>query len=264
MVEVVEQRAATSRLRWLSLHAPDLAREVRAGQLLMVRCTEPGTFDPLLRRALFVAACEPALGQVALLFAPDTDPGLRWLARVRPGDSLDVLGPLGRPFQLDTRTRSMVLVGEGVAVGALLMLARELLGRGGAATLLVAASDEMLLPPPFLLPADVEYQSTAGRAVDLLIQDTGAAKSPGQSGSRHSMAAWADQICAVLPHDQVARLRAVVQANRMRWERGFASVLIETVLPCGVGTCGVCQIALRKGLRLACVDGPVFDLRDCG
>ncbi|MDZ4717789.1 MAG: hypothetical protein SH847_04915 [Roseiflexaceae bacterium] len=251
IVEVVEQRVATGRLHWLSLHAPDLAREVRAGQMLMVRCTESGGYDPLLRRALFVAACEPALGQIALLFAPNDDLGLRWLARARPGDWLDVLGPLGRPFQLDPRTRSLVLLGEGPAVGALLMLAGELLSRGGAATLLVAASDETLLPPPFLLPADVEYQSHIGHVVDLL---------PDRDG--RTMVAWADQISAVLPDDQVPRLRDIVRAGRVRWDRGFASVLIDSRMPCGVGTCGVCQIALRKGQRLVCVDGPVFDLRD--
>lgn len=251
IVEVADQRVATSRLRWLSLHAPDLAREVRAGQLLMVRCNEPGGHEPFLRRALFVAACEPALGQVALLFAPEQDIGLRWLARVRPGDTLDLLGPVGYPFQLDPQTRSLLLVGEGPALGALLMLARDVLARGGAATLLAGASDPLLLPPPFLLPAAVEYQSISGRSVDLLSQPEG-----------RTMLLWADQLCAAIPSAQIPMLRDMVRSVRMRWERGFASALLETPLLCGIGSCHGCRVELRKGQRLACVEGPVFDVRD--
>jgi dihydroorotate dehydrogenase electron transfer subunit len=51
---------------------------------------------------------------------------------------------------------------------------------------------------------------------------------------------------------------------KYRWERGFASALLEGPLVCGVGACGVCAIELRRGMRLLCSDGPVFDLRDVG
>ena len=47
-----------------------------------------------------------------------------------------------------------------------------------------------------------------------------------------------------------------------RSERGFASVLLEGPLVCGVGACGVCAVETRKGMRMLCSDGPVFDLRD--
>src|SRR5512134_633115 len=123
---IADQRGATPRLRWLTLHAPELVREVRAGQYLLVRCAETGAYDPLLRRALFVAAAEPALGQIGLLYEP-ADAGLRWLARCRAGDTLDAIGPLGRPFTLGNRTRTLLLLGSGDGLPALLLLAREVL-----------------------------------------------------------------------------------------------------------------------------------------
>src|SRR5262245_64915801 len=104
--EIADQRAATPRLHWLTLHAPDLARGVRAGQYLLVRCAEQGSYDPLLRRPLFIAATEAALGQIGLLYAP-SERGLVWLSRGRGGDTLDVIGPLGRPFELNARTRNL-------------------------------------------------------------------------------------------------------------------------------------------------------------
>ena len=75
---------------------------------------------------------------------------------------------------------------------------------------------------------------------------------------------WADQICVALPGDQLPALRDTIRAVKFRWERGFASVLLEGPLVCGVGACGVCAVDLRRGTRMLCSDGPVFDLRDLG
>ena len=52
-----------------------------------------------------------------------------------------------------------------------------------------------------------------------------------------------------------------VEAVRLRGEAGFLYGLVsEELLPCGVGTCLACTVSTSAGLRLTCVDGPVFDL----
>jgi dihydroorotate dehydrogenase electron transfer subunit len=247
IVVVADQRAASPQLRWLTLHAPELAREVRGGHYLLVSCSDPDVRDPLLRRCVYVAAAEPALGQVGLLFAPRADRGLRWLARARAGDALDVIGPLGRPFGIEAGTRALLLVGSGATLGALLLLANEALARGASATLLAAADAPELLPPSFLLPDAIEYQSVVGLASEVY-------------AAQHIV--WADQIGAALPPSQVAALREAVRAARVRTQRGFARVLLDGEIVCGVGACGACALTLRAGKRLLCTDGPVFDLRD--
>ena len=278
---IADQRAVTPRLRWLTLHAPELARGVQAGQYLLVRCAEQGSYDPLLRRPLFIAAAEPALGQIGLLYEP-SERGLVWLSRGRAGDTLDVIGPLGRPFDLGGRTRNLLLVGAGPGLAALLLLARQGVARG-AVTLIAGASDSESLPPPFLLPGEVEYQTTVGAATDLLAGSAlGEADETRRQGDKEkkqkqsngslspalpvslSPLAWADQICAALPSDQLLALRAAIERVKFRWERGFAGALLEGPLVCGVGACGVCAVELRRGTRMLCADGPVFDLRDLG
>jgi dihydroorotate dehydrogenase electron transfer subunit len=258
---IVEQRVATGRLRWLTLAAPGLAQRIRAGQYLLVRCAAEGSYDPLLRRALLVAAAEPALGQIGLLYAP-TDRGLAWLAHRRPGDVLDVIGPLGHPFTINERTGTLLLIGQGQGLAALLLLAREAVGRGRSVTLLAGAvsADELL--PPFLLPAEVEYQSIAGLRIADFRSQIAQAGAESTIYNLRSAIAWADQVCAALPDDQLAALGAAIRDVKYRWERGFASALLEGPIVCGVGACGVCAVALRKGQRLLCSDGPVFDLRD--
>ena len=275
---IADQRAVTPRLLWLTLHAPDLAGSARAGQYLLIRCAEPGSYDPLLRRPLYLAAAEPALGQIGLLYAPD-ERGLAWLARSRAGDKLDVLGPFGQPFVLDPRTRNLLLIGSGPGLPALLLLAHTATIQRCAVTLLAGAEADELLPPPFLLPAEAEYQTVAGPALRLLAspQAGGADTPPSRpAGAAHakrgkasqapalpvalSPIAWADQLCAALPQQQLTALGEMVRAVKYRWERGFASALLEGPLVCGVGACGVCAIELRRGARMLCNDGPVFDM----
>jgi len=256
---IADQRTATPRLRWLTLQAPELAQTVRAGQYLLIRCAEDGSYDPLLRRPLFVAAAEPALGQIGLLYEP-AERGLAWLARGRAGDQLDVLGPFGHPFELGGRTRSLLLIGAGPGLAALLLLARAAAARNCAITLLAGAEAPDLLPPPFLLPGEVEYQT--GSEIGDWRLETDASDSQSPISNLQSAITWADQICVALPRAQLVDLATIVRRVKYRWERGFASALLEGPLICGVGACGVCTIDLRKGARLLCSDGPVFDLRD--
>lgn len=256
---ITDHRAATPRLRWLTLEAPELAREARAGHYLLVRCDEPGGESRLLRRPLFLAAAEPALGQVGLLFEPD-EPGLMWLARAQPGDEIDVIGLLGRPLAPTAATRSLLLVGAGRGLPALLLLAREATARGHAVTLLAGAAHREALPPPFLLPSAIEYQSVVGLPVANIRLTAGGAGA--QASTLEGAILWADQLFAALPREALEPLRERVRAARMRWARGFAFALVETPLACGVGACGLCALELRRGWRLPCVDGPAFDLKD--
>src|SRR5438477_355272 len=133
---IADQRAVTPRLRWLTLYAPDLARAAQAGQYLLVRCAEQGSYDPLLRRPLFIAATELLVGQPALAGA-----------------------------EVDKETRRQ---------GNRSKPKRE------------PASQSPSLP---------------------------VSSSP---------IAWADQVFAALPHEQLLVLRESIVRVKYRWERGFA------------------------------------------
>jgi dihydroorotate dehydrogenase electron transfer subunit len=261
LLQIADQRAATPRLRWLTLDAPELAHSVRPGQYLLLRCAEPGSYDPLLRRALFVAAAEPALGQIGLLYEPD-ERGLAWLARGRPGDTLDAIGPLGQPFTVGAQTRNLLLIGQGSGLAALLLVARAAAAQGRAVTLLAGATDADRLPPPFLLPGEVEYQSFVGLQISDFRLQIDPANAKSTIYNLQSAIAWADQVFAGLPDEQLPALRDIIRAARYRWARGFASALLAGPIVCGVGACGTCATELRKGLRLRCSEGPVFELRD--
>lgn len=256
---VMVERRELGPLALLRLHAPELARAAKPGHAALLRCAPPGSADPLLRRPLFLAGADPA-GTVELLVRPD-DRGLAWLAAQPAGARLDLYGPVGSAFQVDGRARNLLLAGAGPALPALLFLSRAAVARQAAVVLLAAAAGADLLPPPFLLPPDVEYQtSDQGEAAlaDLL---GGAARSP-LPALTGSPVAWADQVLLALTDDLVAPVSEAVRAGRLRWERGFALAALAGPMPCGLGTCQGCPVETRDGHRLRCKEGPVFDLRD--
>lgn len=256
---IVERRELGA-LALLRLHLPELARAARPGQAVLVRCAPPGSDDPLLRRALYLAGADPAAATVDLLVVPE-ERGLAWLAAQPPGARLDLYGPVGAGFALDGRTRNLLLAGAGPALPALLFLARAALARHAAVVLLAAAPAAALLPPPYLLPADVEYQTSAEgeEALAGLIGSGARAPIPALAGS---LVAWADQVCLALTAPLVAPASEAVRAGRLRWERGFALAALAGPMPCGFGACQGCRLETRDGSRMRCKDGPVFDLRD--
>ncbi|EFO79275.1 hypothetical protein OSCT_2856 [Oscillochloris trichoides DG-6] len=245
-------------LHLLRLLAPEIAIAAQPGQYVLASGKHATSHDPLLRRALFIAGANPREGTLDLLVQPD-ERGKVWICDQQVGAHLDLLGPQGRAFRLDPRTRNLLLAGTGTALPALLFLAHQAASKGIAGVLFAAASAADLLPPAFLLPPEFEYQSSADGAASLI--DLLAAPKIGQS-LFNTPIAWADQICFALSENLIAPAAAAVRNGRMRWERGFAFAAVDGRMPCGIGICNACLITTHKGLRTRCKDGPVFDLRD--
>ena len=105
--ELVESREILPG-QWLqAYHAPGLASGSRAGQFVHAR---PGDFSGMiLRRPFSLNTADPSTGIVTIHFRI-IGRGTDWFTRLRPGDAVDLLGPLGRPFEVDPRSRHLLLV----------------------------------------------------------------------------------------------------------------------------------------------------------
>ena len=106
------------------LDAPDIAAEAKPGQFVMIRVGE--TPDPLLRRPISLHAKEG--GASSRSFSKSPAEGTALLAAETEGETLDILGPLGRGFNLapDVRGKTAFLVGGGRGIAPLYFLGREL------------------------------------------------------------------------------------------------------------------------------------------
>ena len=152
-----------------------------------------------------------------------------------PGVQLNWRGPLGRSFKMPLKARKIALVpGTGLDL-ALLPLIAQALQRDAA---VVWGSRQV----PNDLPASVEVLPP-----EILTE----------------IYHWADYLALIVSPDQLdnlpTQLGMVADVNlACRVE-----VLVHTVMACGgVAECGVCAVKSRRGCRLACKDGPVFDLTE--
>ena len=148
-----------------------------------------------------------------------------------PGTRLNLRGPLGKGFQIPPGARFVALVSFGTDPARLLALTEPALAQGAA---LVLLADRV----PDGLPAAIEISPLAALGETLR---------------------WADLVLVDTPR---AMLPALLKPLSETPGAGEVRILVETPMPCGgVAECGVCAVRLRKGYKLACKDGPVFELR---
>jgi len=123
-VEVRSIRQAAQETWWMVLHAPEIAAAAVPGQFLMVGLGLTQVGAPFLPRPFSVGWRDRATGSVGLLIR-EFGAGTRRLARLRHGDQLLLLGPLGRGFHIPAG-RPIVCVGGGVGLAPFLIV----VGRG--------------------------------------------------------------------------------------------------------------------------------------
>ncbi|HSH22069.1 MAG TPA: FAD-binding oxidoreductase, partial [Candidatus Caenarcaniphilales bacterium] len=100
--------------QWLqTYHAPSLAAGAQAGQFVHVRT--PDYSGLVLRRPFSINTYERAAGRITIHFRV-TGKGTEWLARMRPGERSEMLGPLGRGFDVEPRSRHLLLVAGGLGM----------------------------------------------------------------------------------------------------------------------------------------------------
>lgn len=227
---VTENRKLWSDVQLLTLDAPGLV--MHPGQFALAR--DPSTFDPYLRRTLRLYRIE---GERVTFTLQAYDP---LAARARINDTIDLLGPLGRPVEFTTNVRHVLLIGEGAYVASLIAIADNTIAQQREVVLVCRGTDVF---PSHLLAPEIEYRTdTRALSVELIT--------------------WADAIVASGPEELYRVLADAIRAARYQLEAGLARVLIDLPMPCGTGDCYACTVGTRRGVQLTCADGPAFDLID--
>jgi dihydroorotate dehydrogenase electron transfer subunit len=269
--ELVESREILPG-QWLqAYHAPSIASGSRAGQFIHVRT---GDFSGMvLRRPFSVNTADVATGIITIHFRV-IGRGTEWFTRLRPGDEIDLLGPLGRPFEVDPRSRHLLLVAGGLGMAGVRMLADEAIRDGRQVTLLFGAAGSREVYPSSLLPDEIEY---------VVATDDG---SLGHHGFVTDLVptyeAWADQAFACGPAGMLAALARLAEGRRGRLgvaslgrkrgggrgdpagsaaarRKAFLQVSMEQNMGCAVGACLGCVVMSTTGVpQRVCREGPVF------
>lgn len=254
--EALEHAPMGAGYRLLRLSAPQTAGAARPGQFVHVRV--PGLDPAALRRPFSI--CDARDGVLTILYK-EVGRGTAALAAVRPGDAVDVLGPLGRGFPLPPAGARAVLVGGGYGVAPLHFLARAIRAAapGGPAPVLFVggrSAPDVLLTDWFeRLGVEVRPATNDGS-----LGEKGLVTAP--------LDAWLDARAAdssappavLYACGPAPMLRAVDERALARSLPAWIS--LDRRMACGVGACLGCTQRVRtdggQTLARVCADGPVF------
>jgi dihydroorotate dehydrogenase electron transfer subunit len=244
----------------LVLHSPRIAREARPGQFLMVKVSDQPY--PLLRRPFSLHARDKS--RVELFFSK-AGIGTAMLAEKKPGETLDILGPLGKGFRLGKRPaggKTVFLVGGGRGIAPLYFSARILRSRGDRPLIFYGGRTESHLP---LLPKLVQQ-----RFETFVSTDDGSLGFHGfvcpmferelarwRCAPRRGRARRRVEVFACGPDPMLKRVAEIAAAYRVP-----AQFSLESIMGCGIGACWGCVKKIKTGGQTewvkVCEEGPVF------
>jgi len=244
----------------LDIEAPAIASTARAGQFVQVRIG-PGDI-PLIRRPFSIFDVGPQPGADATmirLLVQRVGAGTRAMVQLRPGDRIDLMGPLGHPMprpELDA-AGTLFLVGGGIGVAPLYFYCRELMNESCAhryKVLLGARSRALLI---------------GLEAFESIGVETCAATDDGSSGFHGNIIQLLGELLDQLPEgDAVAGIGCGphgmnLALRKLAVERDLRFwISLENYMPCGFGACFGCVIPGPPDepprYRRVCVEGPCF------
>ncbi|HCV42389.1 MAG TPA: dihydroorotate dehydrogenase electron transfer subunit [Bacteroidetes bacterium] len=244
-VKTVEQLAENVFV--LTFLSDRIAQSASAGQFVNIK-TDEG-IEPLLRRPFSLYTTQ---GNLAQIIFNVIGKGTAVLRNKRAGEMLDVLGPLGVPFTLNSPSHdTAILVGGGMGVAPMPMATRELIRLGKKVVTILGARTASMVIEAHLRDVHVATDDGSrgfhGNVVDLIKQMAPRGKYSNP------------KVFACGPTQMLKALQAYVLENEMDCEAS-----LEGPMGCGFGICQGCPVELvdaEKKYGLMCKDGPTFDMK---
>lgn len=224
-----------------------IARQALAGQFVNIRVA--AGLEPLFRRPFSIHGVKAS--KVKIIYEI-LGKGTCLLAARKPGELLDIIGPLGKGFNYSLSAKSAqgknILIAGGLGVAPLVFLAEKLklsqpLILIGAKTKrqLLGEKEFKALGCEVKIATDDGSRGFKGQATDLLKRWLAA--------NCHRPAA----IYSCGPHLMLKAVAQIAGENKIA-----AQLSLERHLACGIGACLGCVVMTKDGYKTVCQDGPVF------
>ena len=247
-VKVVEQalilsnQALSSDVFRMVVHSPQIALGSLPGQFVMIRLSE--TLDPLLRRPLSIAGADPQKGTLTLIYRV-IGRGTHQMATAQSGASLDVMGPLGRGFDLSGSR--LLMVGGGIGLAPLLFAAEYCCPKPVDVLAGGRTKDELFWTELFRESCQNIHVTTDDGSLGVCGTCADALPDLLSSGQYQG-------VLTCGPRPMMKRVANLAKEAGIRTQ-----VSLEEHMACGVGACLACTCgAVNGGSRQVCKDGPVF------
>lgn len=244
--------ALTEDIYRITVESEFVSTNARPGQFVNIKCCEGS--QALLRRPISICDVDREKGCYDLLFQKKGS-GTGLLSIKKPGDELDVLGPLGNSFDLDIKYGRIAVIGGGIGIFPLLFLLKESKAIVKRAYLGFRTAELVVLEKEFrqnvnslVITTDDGSYGIDGFVTDALRQDISSE--------------LFDMIYACGPTPMLKKITETANLNNIDCQ-----VSLEQRMGCGFGACLICACKTHAedgGWQFShvCKDGPVFNGRD--
>ena len=206
--------------------------------------TAPGQFVNIqldgfyLRRPISV--CDSVDGKLMLIFKAVGE-GTEKMAKMLPGEKLDILTGLGNGYDISLSGDAPLLIGGGAGVPPMYMLAKELIGAGKVPTVILGfgSSDEIFYKDEF---------ETIGASVIVATADGSYGVKGFVTDAMNGINYTYFYTCGPEP-----MLKAIYDKSATSGQFSF-----EERMGCGFGACMGCTCKTKYGNKRICRDGPVL------
>lgn len=241
---ILANRPIAKNIYRLVLKSPYIAETSFPGQFIHIRVTD--TTSHILRRPISLAGVDTAKGNCKIIYKI-VGTGTKLLSQKKPGEILDIIGPLGKGFPINILEKKPIIIGGGVGIAPLLFLAEYI----GDAKALVGfpTKDEIF---------GIKTFKNAGHDIRLYTDDGSYGKKGYPTDDLKTYISKNSLIFACGPK---ALLKKIGKISKQTKTPTYIS--LEERMACGVGACLGCSVKTPEGnYKKVCSDGPVFLIDD--
>ena len=243
MFPIVEARPLARGIKLFVIKAPRIAKKQKPGQFVIIRLDDSGERIPLT-----IADANPEAGTVTIVVQAIGKTTML-LSMLEAGDSiLDVVGPLGKPSEIENYGTAVVVSGS-VGTAMAYPTARELKRAGNKVISIVGARSKDLL----CLEQEVREVSDE----TYIVTDDGSYGDKGLVTDKLKELVAERDLNYVLAVGPVPMMRAVANVTAPKQIKTIVS--LNSIMVDGTGMCGGCRVLVDNKSEFACVDGPEFD-----
>ena len=244
MYKIVKKRVLNDNMTWMVIDAPMVARKAKPGQFIILRTDEYGERIPLT-----MAGHDAEAGTIDLIFAA-VGRTTMLMNQLEEGDYLlDVVGPLGKPTEMEG-LKKVCVVGGGTGNALAYPLACGMHDHGIETDMIAGfkSKDFVILEDEFRAGTDNLYITTDDGSYGEKGFTTDKLKELIEAGNKY------DEIVAVGPPMMMKFICKMAADYGIKSVASLTAYMID-----GTGMCGGCRCLVGGENKFVCVDGPEFD-----
>ena len=249
MFKIIEKKQLSAGVFYMKVNAPEIARNRKAGQFVIVQVeAEFGERVPLT-----IADADAKEGWIALVFQAVGATTYK-LSLKEAGEELPtVLGPLGQPSKIEKYDNPVLIVGGGFGVAPCYPIVQAHKAIGNKVIMVICARNKDLL-------IYVDEMKAICDEVIIMTDD-------GSAGRKSVSTVPVKELCeSQTPPAEVIAIGPPIMMKfcaQTTKEYGInTTVSLNTIMIDGTGMCGGCRVSVGGQTKFVCVDGPEFNAHE--